>query len=105
MRRITAHELLISQYFEIYKRYYSIQGLKEGQIWALAEVAAFALTSLTSEVKKFWPWDTAYYTNHNYSQIVELQKKLKNSFLKRENFDDYNTQGMRLVRQYSGIKP
>ncbi len=53
MRRITAHELILSHYFEIYKRHYKNEGLKDGQIWALAEIAAFALTSLTEDVKKW----------------------------------------------------
>jgi hypothetical protein len=76
-RRITAHELILSHYFEIHKRHYKNSGLTNGQIWALAEIAAFALTSLTPDVKKFWPWNTEYYTDHNYPHIVNLQNKLK----------------------------
>ena len=77
MRRITAHELILSHYFEIYKRHYKKEGLSDGQVWALAEIAAFALTSLTYDVKKFWPGDTEYYTNLNYPHIVKLQNQLK----------------------------
>jgi hypothetical protein len=83
MRRTTAHELAISHYFEIHKRHYKNSGLTNGQIWALAEIAAFALTSLTLVVKKFWPWNTEYYTNHNYPHIVDLQNELKTIFLSR----------------------
>lgn len=100
MRRITAHELILSHYFEIYKRHYKKEGLKDGQVWALAEIAAFALTSLTSEVKQFWPWNTEYYTNHNYPHIVEIQNKLKIAFLKRNDFDEYIRRGISLVKKY-----
>jgi lipid A disaccharide synthetase len=70
--------------------------LTDGQVWALAEIAAFALTSLTDQVKEFWPWNTEYYTNHNYPHIVELQNELRQPFVKRRDFDEY----IKKVSQY-----
>lgn len=108
MRRITAHELILSHYFEIFRRHYKDEGLKDGQVWALAEIAAFALTSLTKEVERFWPGDTKYYTNHNYPHIVELQNALKEPFLKsmtKGDFDDYIKNGIKLVREHPEISP
>ena len=105
-RRITAHELILSHYFEIYKHYYKQYKLSNGQVWALAEIAALASTSLTPDVKEFWPWDSfGYYTDHNYPQIVDLQKKLRNKFLSRKNFDNYIMEGIKLVKNYRNIKP
>lgn len=104
-RRITAHELILSHYFEIYRRHYSEYGLSDNQVWALAEIAAFALTSLTEDSKKFWPWDfSGYYTTHNYPQIVSLQKKLKTVFINRKNFDDYILAGIKMVKKLKDIK-
>jgi len=105
MRRITAHELILSHYFEIYKRHYKNEGLRDGQVWALAEIAAFALTSLTPEVKEFWSWNTEYYTNHNYPHIVEIQNKLKIAFLKRKDFDEYIRRGISLVKKHPKMNP
>lgn len=105
MRRITAHELILSHYFYIYKTYYSDENLTDGQVWALAEIAAWALTSLTSDVKKWWPWNTEYYTNHNYPHVVKLQLKLKEIFIKRKNFDEYIMSGIKLVRKYPKMGP
>ncbi|KKU10562.1 MAG: hypothetical protein UX65_C0001G0034 [Parcubacteria group bacterium GW2011_GWB1_46_8] len=105
MRRITAHELILSHYFEIHKRYYKDSKLTDGQIWALAEIAAFALTSLTPTVKNFWPWNTEYYTNHNYPHIVNLQNELKTIFLSTKNFDDYINKGISLVKKYPNMSP
>ena len=103
-RRITAHELVLSHYFEIYKRNYSDYKLSDRQVWALAEIAAFALTSLTETVKTFWPWDfSGYYTNHNYPQIVELQNNLKDEFINRKSFDEYIKRGIELVKLYDQI--
>jgi hypothetical protein len=104
MRRITAHELIISHYFEIQKRHCSDAKLADGQVWALAEIAAFALTSLTPEVKVFWPWDVEYYTNHNYPQIVGIQNELKSVFLEN-NFDEYIREGINIVKKYPDIGP
>lgn len=99
-RRITAHELILSHYFEIYRRNYSGQNLTDRQVWALAEIAAFALTSLTGKSKIFWPWDFyGYYANHNYQQIVDLQNKLKDEFINRKNFDEYIKKGIELVKK------
>ncbi len=105
MRRFTAHELIISHYFEIYKRHYKREGLTDGQVWALAEIAAWSLTSLAPEVKKFWPWNTEYYTNHNYPHVVELQNKMKTVFLKRKNFDEYIRKGIATVKKYPNMNP
>ncbi len=107
MRRITAHEIILSHYFEIYRRHYSNERLTDGQVWALAEIAAFALTSLTEDVKGFWQ-NTEYYTNHNYPQIVELQNKLKKVFIEsvqNKDFDYYIKMGIEMVRGYPDISP
>ncbi len=105
-RRITAHELIVSHYFEIYRHHYSEHDLSDNQVWALAEIAAFALTSLTETVKKFWPWDfSGYSTNHNYPQIVSLQNRLKKVFIDRKSFDDYILEGIKMVKKFKNIKP
>ena len=105
MRRITAHELILSHFFEIIKRKYKKSGLTDGQTWALAEIAAFCLTSLSPEVKKFWPWNTEFYTNHNYPHIVELQNQMKEIFLSMKNFDEYIEKGISLVKNYPNMNP
>ncbi|MCL5099903.1 MAG: hypothetical protein M1158_02145 [Candidatus Marsarchaeota archaeon] len=108
MRRITAHELILMHYFEIYKENYVHEGLTEGQVWALAEIAAFALTSLTKEAELFWPGDTEYHTDHNYPHIVELQNELKQVFLdsiKKSDFDHYMKVGINLVKKYPNMNP
>jgi len=100
MRRITAHELILSHYFEIHRRHYKDSGLTDRQIWALSEIASFAITSLDPKVKEFWPWHTDYYTNHNYPNLVELQNDLKEVFISMKNFDDYIQKGIELVKKY-----
>lgn len=99
-RRITAHEIILAHYFSIHRNIYSDSGLKERQIWVLAEIAAFALTGLEPKLIKFWPWDTkSYYTDHNYPELVDLQLKLKEPFLKRKSFDEYIKTGIEAVKK------
>ena len=108
MRRMAAHELILSHYFEIYRRNYSEEGLKDGQVWALAEIAAFALTSLTKEAQSFWPENAERYTNHNYPQIVDIQNGLKTVFIEsmeKKNFDGYVKAGIELVKKYPDMGP
>ncbi len=108
MRRMTAHELILSHYFEIYRRHYASEGLKDGQVWALAEIAAFALTSLTKDAESFWPGHTGYYYNHKYFHIVGLQKELRKAFIEsieRKDFDSYIKVGIGLVRKYPEMGP
>jgi hypothetical protein len=106
MRRITAHELILHHYFVITRKDFPNTDLTDNQIWALAEIAAFALTSLIPEGKTFWPWDTSgYYTDHNYPQIVPLQDALKEPFINRRSFKEYIQTGMDLVRQYPDMNP
>jgi hypothetical protein len=100
-RRMTAHELIIHHVFGVIQKKYSQKKISRTQIWALAEITAIALTSLTPQAKKFWPWDVSgYYTDHNYQSLVPLQKKMKEKFLKRKNFDDFIISGIKIIKKY-----
>lgn len=104
-RRITAHELILSHYFHICKKHYQDQGITDGQVWALAEIAAFAVCSLTEDVKKWWPWYCTYFTDHNYPHIVDMQNELKKHFLEMKSFDEYMKKGFELVKKYPNMGP
>ena len=101
-RRITAHEIILAHYFSIYRDKYSSFEIGDKKIWALAEICAWAITGLDENViTKFWPWDNSgYYTDHNYPNLVPLQLKMKEAYLKRKNFDEYIRTGMKLVKKY-----
>ena len=74
-RRITAHELIISHFFSLMHKKHST--ISSQNIWKLAEVYAFAVTGLDPIMRTFWPWDNSgAYTDHNYPEIVQLQKDL-----------------------------
>ncbi len=100
-RRITAHEILLAHYFSIHRKLYPNSGLKDLQIWALAEVAAFALVGLEKRINILLPYQVeGYYLGHNYPKIVDLQQALKEPFLKRKDFREYVEKGIELIKKY-----
>jgi hypothetical protein len=97
-RPLTAHEILLAHFFSIHRKVYKSSGLTDKQVWALAEIFAFAMTRLEPKLTKFWPSSRAdYYTDHNYPEIVPLQKALKDPFINRASFDEYVKKGIDLV--------
>lgn len=102
LKRYAAYELILSHYFEIYKRNFSNENLTDGQVWTLAEIAAFDLTTFPNEIKEFWPW--IYQGYPNIPGFSELQKKMEKIFLEN-TFDEYIKQGIELVKNYPNIKP
>jgi len=105
-RRLTAYELIQAHFVEIHRRLYKESGLDNSQIWALAEIASNALTGLEDGLKKHWIWDNkGYYTDHNYPQLVELQKQLLDPYLNKKSFAEYVEKGIELVKQFPSLAP
>jgi len=92
MRKITAHELLISHLFTIFEEDFKEEKLSDKQKWAIAEISAWAITGLEKKMLKFWPWISErekYPLDHNYPQLYKLQTKLKPLYLSKKNFKGF----------------
>jgi hypothetical protein len=101
MRKITAHELLISHIFTILERDFKEENLSNKQKWALAEISAWAITGLENKMLKFWPWLTEeekYPLNHNYPELYKLQKVLKLKYEKKKNFKGFLKKSIQLLK-------
>lgn len=93
-RRITAHEIIISHFFSLIDTNYP-NILSKEKTWQLAEIFAFAVTGEDKILKTFWPWDkSGSYINHNYPEIVPLQKILTKIYLEK-GFGMFLKQGIR----------
>lgn len=106
MRKITAHELLISHVFTIFERDFKEDKLTARKKWALAEISAFAICGLEKDMLLFWPWigeQEKYPLNHNYPEIYALQKRLKPLYEQKKTFKDFLRQGVALVKDYKNI--
>jgi len=101
MRKITAHELLISHIFTILERDFKNENLTNKEKWALAEISAFAIAGLEKKMLKFWPWileEEKYPLNHNYPELYNLQKKLKPIYQKKRNFKEFFQKAIKIIK-------
>jgi len=102
MRKITAHELLISHIFTIFERDFQNEKLTNKQKWALAEISGWAITGLEKEMLKFWPWiseEEKYPLNHNYPELYELQRRLKPIYETKKNFKEFLKKGIKIIKR------
>jgi hypothetical protein len=89
MRKITAHEIIVSHIFHLVESKYSNKGLQKEEIWKFAEISAWVLTGLDEDFLKFWPWiksSEKWNRNHNYPQLVLLQDEAMNIYKNSDNF-------------------
>lgn len=108
MRRNVAHELILSHFFEIYKRNYQNEGLTNRQGWAFAEIVAFVLTSTsekTRDVETFWKEVSSYITEHSYDSIKGLQNELREVYLRNGSFKEFIKEGIKKVKKYPNMNP
>jgi len=108
MRRIVAHELIISHFFEIYKRRFGENNLKNGQVWALAETAAFILTSTsdkTKEIENFWKSVCGWPPEFEYPHITNLCNELKEVYLRNGDFQEFIKEGIEKIKKYPHMNP
>ena len=101
MRKITAHELLISHLFTIFEKDFQKDNLSNKEKWALAEISAWLITGLEKKMLKFWPWITEeekYPVTHNYPELYKLQKTLKPEYEKRKDFKEFLRKSIEITR-------
>jgi hypothetical protein len=100
MRKITAHELLISHLFTIFRRDFKKEELTNREKWALSEISAFAITGLEKRMLGLWPWvseEQRYPLNHNYPELYELQRMLRPAYDKKKDFKNFLEEAVRTI--------
>ena len=106
MRKITAHELLISHIFTIFERDFKKINLTDKEKWALAEISAWAITGLEEKMLKFWPWiseEERYPLSHNYPELYNLQKVLRAKYEKKKDFRKFLDKAIKIIK--TNMKP
>lgn len=102
MRKITAHELLISYIFSIFETNFKKENLTDKEKWALAEISAWAITGLEKKMLKFWPWvpeEEKYPLTHNYPELYQLQKILRPKYEKKKNFKEFLKESIKIIKK------
>ena len=104
-RRITAHEILMTHIWDIFDQelldYYENPQEESAKmhLWALNEITTMALLGLEPELNELWSAGTrGFSTQHNYPQIVQLQRELKEAYVEKSDFQDYLNEAIAILK-------
>ncbi len=90
--RILAHEIALSELFQLLRRRYDAARVPDSAAWAFAEITAvFVLDD--PRLRGFWPEDLrpagSYFSGSNYPQLGGVEPRLKVAYDRSETFDAY----------------
>lgn len=91
-RRITAHELTLSHFWTILESNTISKKWNQEKKWQYSEILSWCLLGLDPDFYKFWPWElkkNLFPENHQYRDIIVLQRKSKNLYLTCSNFQEF----------------
>jgi len=91
-RKVTAHELALSHFWTILDNNKVAKEWSNNKKWKYSEILAWCLLDLDSDFHKFWPWllrKHLFPENHQYQEIIPLQRKLKKLYFESKNFPDF----------------
>jgi len=98
--RILAHEILLSNLFQLFRKINTPSEISDWQVWAFSEITAvFILDHPT--LRSYWPaFPSAgdYFKHSNYPQLAELEKTLKTLFDARASFAEYMQASAPVIR-------
>jgi hypothetical protein len=102
-RRILAHEIVLSDVFQLLRRHHSVREVSDWQVWAYAEITAVLVLD-DSTLRPFWPnFPRAgeWFSNSNYPQLAELEIQLKDLFDHRTHYADYETSSVGVLKAFN----
>lgn len=91
-RPVTAHELTLSHFWSIMDKNDKTKEWTDDKKWQYSEILSWCLLGLDDDFYKFWPWlpqSHRFPLNHNYPDLVPLQKKLRTIYLKHKDFKSF----------------
>ena len=96
-RRILAHEILLSDVFQLFRRRHDRSEVGDWQVWAFSEVTAFLILN-DPRLTVFWP-NFPHFTN--YPQLADLIVQVRELFDRRTNYEEYEDRSVPLLRTFS----
>lgn len=91
-RPVTAHELTLSHFWSMMEKNEKTKNWTDDKKWQYSEILSWCLLGLEDDFYKFWPWlpgSHRFPLNHNYPDLVPLQKKLRTVYLQEKNFKKF----------------
>lgn len=100
--RILAHEIALSDVFQLFRERYTRFEVDDWQVWAFSEITAVFILD-DPRLRAFWPdfpHAGGYFAHSNYKQLAEIEKRLKAVFDGRTSYIDYEDQAAGILRAF-----
>ncbi|MHB8416502.1 MAG: hypothetical protein ACYDCL_00390 [Myxococcales bacterium] len=96
--RIVAHEIVLSQLFQLVRRRFPQEAAGDWSVWAFSEITAALLLDDPS-LRRNWPRypSEGYFARSNYPQLAPLEAELRRRFRVRPSFDEYVSDALSLL--------
>ena len=102
-RRILAHEILLSDVFQLLRKRYGRSEIGDWQVWAFSEITAVFILN-NARLQAFWPdfpHAGDYFSKSNYPQLSDLEGQLKELFDQRSSYMDYEEKSAAVLKVFS----
>lgn len=101
-RRILAHEILLSDVFQLLRKRYPGPELSNWQVWAFSEITPVLILD-DPRLRPFWPdFPRAgeWLSHSNYPQLSGLEGQLKELFDHRTSYADYEAKSVPVLKAF-----
>lgn len=98
-RRILAHEILLSDVFQLLRQHHSKAEVSDWQVWAFSEVTALLILN-DPRLEAFWP---SFPHFSNYPQLSPLIDKLRQVFSSRNSYRDYEQKSVPILKDFKPL--
>jgi len=101
-RRILAHELVLSNVFQLLRKRYGVAEIGDWQVWAFSEITAVLILD-DPRLQPWWPniaHGGNYFAHSNYPQLEAPEKLLKNLYDHRANYADYEQRAVEVLKDF-----
>ena len=95
-RYVTAFEIVLSHVFHISRKYFDRNEAEDHIIWAISEISALLILEDNRLMRL---WDNNYFDTIGYTQLKELEKKLRIAYWENADFTSYLRSAVQLAKE------
>ncbi len=105
-RRILAHEILLSNVFQLLRKRYGSSVIGDWQVWAFSEITPVLILD-DPRLQPYWPSIAHagdYFVHSNYPQLSKPEKLLKDLFDHRASYADYEQKAVAVLKEFQPFR-
>ena len=99
-RRMLAHEILLSDVFQLLRRHYSSSEISDWQVWAFSEITPDLMLD-DPRLVGFWPDFPHAGEYSGYPQLAGLERRLRELFDHRTSYADYEQKAAAVLKAFN----